>query len=42
VSGTQAGRQERTLDVSGLSSGVYVLRLRSDGQVRTRKLTVVR
>jgi hypothetical protein len=42
VSGTQEGRQERTLDVSGLSSGVYVLRLRSDEQVRTQKLTVVR
>jgi len=38
----EAGRHEQTLDVSGLSSGVYVLRLRAGGQAQTRKLTVVR
>jgi hypothetical protein len=42
VSGTQEGRQERTLDVSGLSSGVYFLRLTASGQTRTQKVTVVR
>ena len=41
VQGTKEGRQEQTLDVSKLPSGVYVLRLQSDGQVRTQKLTVV-
>ena len=41
VRGTREGRQEQTLDVSGLPSGVYFLRLQSDGQVRTQKLTVV-
>lgn len=38
----QAGRRERTLDVGSLPSGVYFLRLRSNGQTRTHKLTVVR
>jgi hypothetical protein len=38
----QAGRRERTLDVDSLPSGVYFLRLRSNGQTRTQKLTVVR
>lgn len=40
---TQArnGRHEKTLDVSGLSSGVYVLRLSAGGQSVTRKLTVL-
>jgi hypothetical protein len=36
------GRHEQMLDVGGLSSGVYVLRLRAGGQTKTRKLTVVR
>jgi hypothetical protein len=36
------GRHEHTLDVSGLSSGVYVLRLQAGDQTRTRRLTVVR
>ena len=39
---TAEGRQETTLDVGDLSSGVYVLRLRAGGETRTRKLTVVR
>ncbi|WP_259066648.1 T9SS type A sorting domain-containing protein [Salinibacter ruber] len=38
----QAGRRERTLDVGSLPSGVYFLRLQSNGQTRTQKLTVVR
>jgi hypothetical protein len=38
----QAGRHQQTLDVDGLPSGVYFLRLRADGQTRTQKLTVVR
>jgi predicted outer membrane repeat protein len=40
--GEGAGRQARTLDVSGLPSGVYVLRLRAGGESTTRRLTVVR
>ena len=36
------GRHESILDLSGLSSGVYFLRLRYGGKVQTRKLTVVR
>jgi hypothetical protein len=42
LNGTREGRQKWQVDVSGLSSGVYFLRLRSDGQTRTQKLTVVR
>jgi hypothetical protein len=37
----KSGRHERRLDVSGLGSGVYFLRLRADGSTRTQKLTVV-
>jgi surface protein len=42
VSSSKEGRHEQTLDVSGLSSGVYFLRLQAGGEVRTQKLTVVR
>jgi len=38
----EAGRHEKQLSVSNLSSGVYVLRLRAGGETRTRRLTVVR
>ena len=38
----EPGRHEQTLDVGGLSSGVYFLRLRAGGQTKTRKMTVVR
>jgi hypothetical protein len=38
----EAGRHEQTLDVSGLASGVYVLRLTAGGAAKTRKLTIVR
>jgi predicted nucleotidyltransferase len=41
TSGT-AGRHEQQLDVSGLSSGLYVLRLVAGGEVRTQRITVVR
>lgn len=41
VSEPKEGRHKQSLDVSGLSSGVYFLRLQSNGQVRTQKLTVV-
>jgi lysyl endopeptidase len=37
-----AGRHEHTVDLNGLSSGLYVLRLRAGETVRARKLTVVR
>jgi hypothetical protein len=36
------GRHEQSLDVSGLSSGVYVLRLQAEGTSTSRKLTVLR
>jgi hypothetical protein len=36
------GRQTRRIDVSALSSGVYVLRLRAGSTVQTHKITVVR
>ncbi|MFB6231977.1 MAG: T9SS type A sorting domain-containing protein [Salinibacter sp.] len=42
VQAEKAGRHERTLDTSGLSSGLYFLRLQAGGQTRTQKLTVVR
>jgi len=38
----EAGRHEQAIDVGGLSSGVYVLRLQAGGTAKTRKLTVVR
>jgi hypothetical protein len=38
----ERGHYEQTLDVSGLASGVYVLRLEAEGIAKTRKLTVVR
>jgi len=41
VRGEQEGRHEKTIDLSGLASGVYFLQLRSNGEVRTRRLTVV-
>lgn len=38
----QPDEMSSTLDVSSLASGVYLLRLRADGQMQTRKVTVVR
>jgi hypothetical protein len=38
---TQDGRHERRLDVDGLPSGVYFLRLQAEGETRTQKLTIV-
>ena len=37
-----AGRNERQLDVSGLSSGIYILRFTADGASAERRMTVVR
>jgi hypothetical protein len=37
-----AGRHKQPLDVSGLPSGVYVLRLEAGGTAEARRLTVVR
>jgi len=37
-----AGRNERQLDVSGLSSGLYLLRFTADGASAERRMTVVR
>ena len=38
---TEPGRYERQLDVSGLASGIYVLRLQAGGTFKTTKVTVV-
>ena len=40
--GEVEGRQAMQADLSGLSSGVYFLRLRSKGETRTQRITVVR
>lgn len=40
--GRVKGRQEVRADLSGLASGAYFLRLRSEGDTRTRRITVVR
>jgi len=37
-----AGREEVTFEADGLSSGLYFIRLDAEGQVLTRKITVVR
>ncbi len=37
-----AGRHTATVDTRGLASGVYLIRLVADGQVRTQRLAVVR
>ena len=37
----ESGRHTYRLDLSGLTSGVYVLRLTAGGQTRTQKITVV-
>jgi hypothetical protein len=42
LNGTREGRYKQRVDMSGLPSGTYFLRLRSDGKTRTQKLTVVR
>lgn len=42
VDGSRMGRQKAQMDLSGLSSGVYFLRLRADGRVQTQRVTVVR
>jgi hypothetical protein len=36
------GRYEETLDLSGLASGMYLVRLTTGGTVQTERLTVVR
>lgn len=38
----KASRHQRQLDVSRLSSGVHVLRLSTNGPVKTQRMTVVR
>ena len=42
--GTPQAGQSKTLtfDVTGLSSGVYILQLRAEGRTQTQRLTVVR
>ena len=40
--GEVKGRQAMQANLSGLSSGVYFLRLRSEGETRTQRITVVR
>jgi len=41
VNSQKEGRHEETLDTSGLSSGVYFLRLQAENVTKTQKLTVV-
>ena len=40
--GPADGRTEQVLDVSGLSSGTYFLRMQTDGHTETQRVTVVR
>ena len=40
--GKQEGRKKQQIDLSGLSSGVFFLRLRAGGATKTQKLTVMR
>jgi hypothetical protein len=40
--GTAEGRQELQMDLSGLASGTYFLRLSADRQAQTQKLTIIR
>jgi len=37
----EGGRYERPLDIEGVSSGVYFLRLQVGGRTETRRMTVV-
>jgi surface protein len=39
---TEAGRRKQNIDVSGLASGIYFLRLTDGEATRTQKMTVVR
>jgi hypothetical protein len=39
---SEAGRHKMQLDVTGLSSGVYLLQLVAEGTVKSRRMTVVR
>jgi hypothetical protein len=38
----EAGRHERRLSVTDLSSGVYFLRLQAGERIRTQRVTIVR
>lgn len=42
ASGPRSGRTTTQVDVSGLASGIYVLRLAAGGTTRTQRLTVVK
>lgn len=42
VSARQEGRHKTSLDVSGLPTGTYLLRLETGDEIRTQKLTIVR
>jgi len=42
LSETRKGYQEIRVEVSGLPSGIYFLRLSADGKVRTAKMTIAR
>ena len=42
AAGSITGRQKHQLDVSDLSSGVYILQLKAGSQTKTQRLTVVR
>jgi len=42
VRGQKAGRHEKQLDISGLASGAYFLRLKVKGTVKTQRLMVIK
>jgi len=42
AAGSITGRQEHQMDVSDLSSGVYILQLKAGNRTKTQRLTVVR
>jgi hypothetical protein len=42
VNGEREGRQSMQVDVSTLPSGVYFLRLKAEGQMKTQRMTVVK
>lgn len=41
VNGKREGRHETSLDVSGLSSGTYFLRMKTENALKMRRLTVL-
>jgi hypothetical protein len=42
VNADAEGRTEQVMDVSGLASGTYFLRMQTEGHTETQRITVVR